>query len=34
MRKTKTFYFFTGQFSPFLSQSIFRLILIHPEIVV
>src|SRR5664280_1345779 len=34
VRKTKTFYFFTGQFSPFLSQSIFRLILIHPEIVV
>ena len=34
VRKKKTFYFFTGQSSPCLSQSIFQLVLIHPEIVV
>ena len=33
MCKTKTFYFFTGQSRPFLSQGKFQLVLIHPEMV-
>ena len=33
VRKTKTFTVFIGESSPFLSQSIFQLVLIHPEIV-